>query len=153
MWWEAVDSPRVQRFGRGEITVVFPSPDSLGWGPDSQDTPLTDEPQALSLRLLTGRRQPSLSSSSLLHSSARPSATCQAWAASNGPLPTQSQAVITRHAATDGWAGADMSDPLGGGRFFTFVIVYLYVCECVGARVGACVCIRTSNMSKYCFFV
>lgn len=42
--------------------------------------------------------------------------------------------MITRHAATDGWAGTDLSDPLRWrGFFFNF---HLCVCTC------ACVCVR-----------
>lgn len=60
MRWEAVDSPGVSRFGREEITLVHPSPDSLGWGPDSRDTALTDELHALSAKLLANPQPPSL---------------------------------------------------------------------------------------------
>lgn len=74
---------------------------------------------------------------SLPHSLPRQSATCQAWAASNGPLPTQSQAVITRHTATDGWAGTDTSDPLRGRGF---LLLLSCTCVCVSdVRVFMCV--------------
>lgn len=71
---------------------------------------------------------------------------CQAWATSNSPLPTQSQPVITRHRATVGWAGTDMSEPLRGKDF----------CHCVFV-CGVCVDLHSCHLSNYsvlsCLFV
>jgi len=130
MWWEAVDSHRVHRFWRGEITVVYPTASAgaqkartIPWlvssWPRASDNSQT--PHGLSLP----------------HSFPSQSATCQAWAASNGPLPTQSQPVITHHTATAGWAGSDTSDPLRGKVFFTFCYrVFVYVCPSVSEFAG-----------------
>lgn len=75
----------------------------------------------------------------------RQSATCQVWDASNGPLPTQSLAVITRHTAMDGWAGTDLSDPLREREGFFFGLCF---------RVCVSMCVRPlSNYSVFsCFF-